>query len=137
MSYSYDRQLGIFYMHYHMNMITRGTAFVEPVCYTDERQNPTFPKQTDHTGLEPGWAAWQTETITIMLFPHPHVLMENEYLSPPSASLKGVGDSLPVVGHMVSIEHVAARDGIPKFLLADKLNYDLEETDFHCSGSYS
>ena len=31
MPYSYNRQLGIFYMHYHVDMITHDTAFGEPV----------------------------------------------------------------------------------------------------------
>ena len=34
MPYSYDRQIGIFYMHYHIYTITYGTAIVDPVGST-------------------------------------------------------------------------------------------------------
>ena len=34
MLYSDDKYLGIFYMHYHIHMITHGTAFVELVSGT-------------------------------------------------------------------------------------------------------
>ena len=33
-AYSYDRQLVIFYMHYQIDMIIHGTAFVAPVGST-------------------------------------------------------------------------------------------------------
>ena len=36
MPYSYNRYLGIFYMHYHIAMLTHTTAFGEPVGGTDE-----------------------------------------------------------------------------------------------------
>ena len=52
-------------------------AFGEPVMGTGEDRlitcwkNSTFLKETDRTGLEPGWPAWQTETLTNMLISHP------------------------------------------------------------------
>ena len=52
-------------------------AFVEPVISTGENklitcwQIFTFLKQTNRAGLELGRSAWQTKTLTIMLFPHP------------------------------------------------------------------
>ena len=36
MPYSYDIYLGIFYMHYHTDVITHGTAIGEPVIGTGE-----------------------------------------------------------------------------------------------------
>ena len=62
MPYSYDLYLGIFYMHYHIDMITHVTVFGEPVGSTGGdklitfQQNSTFLKQMDLSGLEPGWS---------------------------------------------------------------------------------
>ena len=73
MPYSYDRKLGIFYMQYHINMITYG----EPVVSTGGDkllkfwQYSTFLKQKDPARLEPERSAWQMETLTSMLFPCP------------------------------------------------------------------
>ena len=32
MPYSYEEQLGILYMHYHIDMIINGIGFGKPVC---------------------------------------------------------------------------------------------------------
>ena len=53
------------------------TAFFEPVVGTGGNssivlwQHITFLKQADRTGGEPGWTAWQTETLPTVLIPHP------------------------------------------------------------------
>ena len=52
-------------------------ALGEPVVGTGRGKwitwwyNATFLKQTDLAGLKSGWPTWQTETLTIMLFPLP------------------------------------------------------------------
>ena len=57
-----------------MDMITHGTNFGEPVSGTGGDkfitfwQNPTFLKQMDRAGLEPGQPAW---------LPHPHINSES------------------------------------------------------------
>ena len=62
----------------HRHHSTR-TAFGEPGVGTGGNksitcwQNLTFLKQTDCAVLEPGRPAWQTLTLTIMLFPCPEL----------------------------------------------------------------
>ena len=45
MSYSYNRQLGIFNMHYHIDMITHDTVFGEPVGVTGGSKVVTHREQ--------------------------------------------------------------------------------------------
>ena len=74
-------------MHYHTDTITHGTIFDEPVVgsggdrLTTCWKNSSFLKQTDRTGLEPGWPTWKTETLTIMLYPHSQIMIEYKTLS--------------------------------------------------------
>ena len=76
-AYSYDRWLGIFYTHYHIDMITHRTAFGKPIIGAGgDKSMPCWNssallKQTDHVGLKHWWPAWQTETLTIMLLANP------------------------------------------------------------------
>ena len=55
MSYSHDRLLGIFYMHYHIDMITYGILFVKPVGSTGGTyagRIPLFLSSRSDTGLK-------------------------------------------------------------------------------------
>ena len=67
-------------MLYHIDMITHGTAFVEPVVSSggDKLKHADRIPQTDRARLEPVLPAWQTEMLTIMLFllPFPMVIKD-------------------------------------------------------------
>ena len=63
-------------MQYHIDMITYGMAFLDQLAalvgqLNSMWKNSTFLKQMDRAGLEPGGPAWQTEMLTIMLYPYP------------------------------------------------------------------
>ena len=60
-------------MHYHIDMITRGWPLLNQssALVGTVQWHSTFLKQADRAGREPGRLAFQTETLTTVLFPRP------------------------------------------------------------------
>ena len=67
-------------MHHYTDIMTHGRPFLTSRRHWWERVNNTVIEfhlsETDRTGLEPGWTAWQTETLPTVLFPRPSLTVQ-------------------------------------------------------------